>query len=422
MKKIFLIGWKDVLVAFRDPAALILMLAAPFLLSLGLGAVSGRFSGNTSGLNNIPMVVVNLDGRQLGTALVALFQSKDLNGLVETTLETDPARARLLVDQDKTAAAIIIPTGFTNSIIPAALSDGAAPSAAADLAAVVKLVLYANPTRPTSVGVIKTILDQFLSQVETGRVGGNVVVSQLITSGLIQPAQAAKIGQAVGASQAGDSNPTITLNNITTAGKAVKLDVLAILAPGMALMFLMYTTTNGGRSLLAERIMGTLPRLLITPTNLMQVLGGKIFGIYLTGVFQMLILVGGCTLLFQLDWGDPLGVVALVLSAVAGAVGWGLIITAVARTPGQVGAIGSAVMLTFGILGGTFLNVETLPSWFRVISHISPNAWGVDGFNSLAQGASLADITGQIAGLWIMGAVLFAVAVILLRRRGFAQA
>jgi ABC-2 type transport system permease protein len=285
-----------------------------------------------------------------------------------------------------------------------------------------KLVLYANPTRPTSVGVIKTILDQFLSQVEIGRVGGNVMVSQLITSGLIQPQQAAKIGQTVGASQGAIPNPNISLNNITAAGKAVKLDVLAILAPGMALMFLMYTTSNGGRSLLAERAMGTLPRLLITPTSVIQVVGGKIFGIYLTGVLQMLILVGGCTLLFQLDWGDPLGVVALVLSAVAGAVGWGLIITAVARTPGQVGAIGSATMLTFGILGGTFLNLETLPAWFRVISHISPNAWGVDGFNILAQGGGLVDITGQLAGLWIMGAVLFAVAVLLLRRRGFAQA
>ena len=42
MRKILLIGWKDVILAFRDRAALILMLAAPFVLTVGLGAVTGH--------------------------------------------------------------------------------------------------------------------------------------------------------------------------------------------------------------------------------------------------------------------------------------------------------------------------------------------------------------------------------------------
>ena len=83
-------------------------------------------------------------------------------------------------------------------------------------------------------------------------------------------------------------------------------------------MFLMYTVSNGGRTLLAERNQGTLPRLLVSPTTTMQVLGGKMFGIFLTGVAQMLILIVASTLLFQLEWGDPLGVLVLVLAAVVG--------------------------------------------------------------------------------------------------------
>ncbi|MEK7328115.1 MAG: hypothetical protein AAB217_22965, partial [Chloroflexota bacterium] len=62
MKKILTIALKDVTLAFRDRAALILMLAAPFVLTLGLGFVTGRFSGGSnSGLSNIPVVVVNQD-------------------------------------------------------------------------------------------------------------------------------------------------------------------------------------------------------------------------------------------------------------------------------------------------------------------------------------------------------------------------
>jgi len=84
MKKLFLIGLKDVRLAFRDRAALILMLLAPFLLTLGLGVVTGRFSGSSSsGISHIPVILVNQDGKQLGNALVTTFQSKDLNGLVD---------------------------------------------------------------------------------------------------------------------------------------------------------------------------------------------------------------------------------------------------------------------------------------------------------------------------------------------------
>ena len=71
MRKIILIGWKDVTLAFRDRAALILMLAAPFALTLGLGFVTGRFSGSGSiGVGDIPIVLVNQDRGQLGDALV----------------------------------------------------------------------------------------------------------------------------------------------------------------------------------------------------------------------------------------------------------------------------------------------------------------------------------------------------------------
>ena len=118
----------------------------------------------------------------------------------------------------------------------------------------------------------------------------------------------------------------------------------------------------------------------------------------------MLILILGTTLLFQLHWGDPLAVLVLVLAAVFGAVGWGMLITALAKTPGQVAAIGSAVMLTFGILGGTFINTDNMPAWFQTVSKITPNAWGLDGFTTLALGGGLADILTPIIALLVMGA------------------
>ena len=344
-----------------------------------------------------------------------LFQSTDLAEIVTAQVLDDPVQARQLVDQDTVAAAIVIPAGFSASIIPV---DGTGASLAP-----VQLELYANPSRPTSVGVIKTILEEFVSRVEIARVGGLVAVTELVRSGRIQAQDAAQMAAQIGAAQAGaaQESPAITLKNVTAGPQPITFDVLAYMAPGMALMFLMFTVSNGGRTLLAEQRQGTLPRLLVAPISTAQVLGGKVFGIYLTGVAQMLILIVASTLLFSLKWGDLLGVLVLVLAAVVGAVGWGMLITALAKTPGQVSSIGSAVMLTFGILGGSFFSLESMPSWLQLVSKITPNAWGIDGFTTLALGGGLSQILRPVSALIVMGAVLFTAAVVLINRRGFVQ-
>lgn len=416
MKKILLLGWKDLTLAFRDRAALIMMLLAPFALTLGLGLVTGGLSGGSgsSGLSAIPVVLVNQDSGQLGGELVNVFQSAELAELVAPQVSGDAAAARQLVDDDQIAAAVIIPAGFTAGIIPDA---GTGQSGAA-----AQIELYTNPSRPTSSGIVQAIVDQFINQVEIGRVGAQVTITGLITSGRIQPQQAAGLGEQLGASQAqAADSPRITLTGVEADSPAVEFNVLAYMAPGMALMFLMFTVSNGGRTLLVEKAQGTLPRLLVAPLSPAQVLLGKMFGVFLTGTAQMLILIVASTLLFQLKWGNPLAVMVLVLACVVGAVGWGMLITALVKTPGQAASIGSAVMLIFGILGGSFFDISLLPSWFRAVSKITPNAWGLDGFGRLALGSGLAEIVPDIAGLLAMGVVLFGVSLFLFMRRGVIQ-
>ena len=424
MLKTFLIGIKDLRLAFRDRAALILMLAAPFVLTLGLGLVTGRFSGNNSnGLSDIPVIVINLDNDQLGNALVDTFQSADLADLVEPVIETDVNAARKSIDEDKAAAVVIIPEGFTKNIMPQ-LGDFT-NQAQAD-AEPLKIEIYANPSRSTGAGIIKAIVDEFLSRVEEGRVSGTTTIVQLMISQQLTPEQAEEAGLAMSERlQDSSSNMTdtlaIKLNSSTSSGEQVEFDILAYIAPGMALMFLMYTVSYGGRSILAEKSQGTLPRLLVTPTNSTQILGGKVFGIFLTGAAQMLILIGASSMFFQLKWGDTLGVVMLVLAAVFGATGWGMLITALARTPSQVASVGSAVMLIFGILGGSFISLDQMPPLVQTISKITPNAWALDGFTTLGLGGTLADLSAPITALLSMGLVLFLASVLLFGRKNLAQ-
>ena len=428
MKKVLVIGWKDFIIIWRDRPALLLMLAAPFVLTLGLGFVSGRFSGNSSaGLGNIPVVIVNQDQGQLGQALVSAFQSTDLAGLVTPSTGADPAAARQLAEADKVAAAVIVPPGLTASMIPNTTTGETGPAASIEV--------FLNPAQPVSAAVVQAIVDGFVSQVETSRVSRQVAIQQLLAHGLVTPQQLAGAGAAIAQRAAAGQGraPLVSLRRTSGDGNAAAcvpgpcaaaadVDALAIFAPGMALMFLMYTVSYGGRNLLAERTEGTLPRLLGTPTSAAQVLGGKLFGIFLTGVAQVTVLVVGSSLLFHLKWGDPLAVAALIVAVTAAATGWGMLLAALARTPAQVASIGSALMLVFGMLSGAFVPLSAFPGWLQSVAHITPNAWGLDAFTTLARGGALAAITPGLGVLLAMGAGLFAVALVMFRRGGLLAA
>ncbi|MGE5641922.1 MAG: ABC transporter permease, partial [Byssovorax cruenta] len=416
--KTLLIGLKDLKLIFRDRAALTFMLLAPFLLTIGMGFVTGRFSGSTNGLSDIPVVIVNLDKEQLGNALADVFSSPDLADLMAPSASSDPGAARRLIDEDKAAAAVIIPAGFTRSIIPAEgtmFNPGSIPIEP------LRIEVYTNPSRPTSAGVIAAIVDEFISRVEEGRVRGMTSIMGLMQAGLLNSQNAE--GEARALFENVDQTPAtaIMLKTDQEGKAAVNFDVLAYMAPGMALLFLMYTVSYGGRSILAERSQGTLPRLLVSPTSTAQVLGGKVLGIFFTGIAQVGILILASSIFFGVRWGDTAGLTALILATVFGATGWGLLITAIARTPAQVANTGTALMLIFGILGGSFINLEQMPPFVQSISKITPNAWGLDGFTTLALGGTLPSLMEPITALFMMGALLFTVAVVLFNRNGIMQ-
>lgn len=415
MKKILIIGWKDLLVTFRDRAALIMMLAAPLALTVGLGFVTGSFSGSdeNTGIQNIPVALVNEDEGPLGALLVDTFESPDLADLIEPSTPDNSTAAKTLVDNDEIAAVIIIPAGFSASVIPDAQTG--------EISEAVSVEVYSNPARPISTGIVQSIVTGFVNQVDTNLLSSDVAVSQLVTNGLIDLQQIPEVVQAMnGQLQTGPQNEVgaIAINRTTSSlNSQESFNPIAFFATGMAVFFLMYTVTIGGRSILAERNDGTLRRLLVTPTSTVQVLGGKVLGIFMSGFAQVGLLIAGTTLLFQLNWGDPLGLVILVAAVSAAATGWGLLLAGFAKTTTQVASLGTAMMLTFGILGGSFIPADSFSGPLQSLRLLTPNGWAMEGFNLLNTGRTLTDITGPVTALVVMAAVLFAVSVYLFRRR-----
>ncbi|MDH7489982.1 MAG: ABC transporter permease [Anaerolineae bacterium] len=418
MRKILNVAWKDLVTTFRDPTALIIMLAAPYALTLVMAFAFGGLSGGGGGLSGIPVFVVNHDSGEFGGYLQQTFQSPDLADLLDVTVTADEAAARAAVDANKAAAAVVIPANLSDSIVPPGLASGN-PSALANRPQAV-VEVYANPDRPISAGIVRGIVDQFLSRVSAGAAGGQVAVSQLIASGLLAPQEALTKGMEIGERAARQATETrlIALKGETAAqDPRASFDWLTYMAPSMAILFLMFTVSNGGKTLLAERDWGTLPRLLTTPTSTFQVLGGKVCGIYLTGLAQMGILLVASRFMLGVKHGPFSAVVPVTLALVAAATGWALVLAAYARTAGQANQMGTILSLAFGGLAGNFFPRQALPEWIRTVSLITPNAWGLDAFNKLTAGGTLGDVLVPIVGLLAMAAVLFVAASVIFRRQ-----
>ncbi|MBK7219265.1 MAG: ABC transporter permease [Candidatus Promineofilum sp.] len=415
MNKILTIMWKDVRVLFGDWATVALIIAGPLVLALGLGLVTGGFGADDGlAISRIPVLVVDQDGGPIATALRDVLTSDDLSDLLapEALADADAARAR--VADGEAAAAIIIPPGFSDSFLPDAMTG--------DMPAAVAAQVVADPGAPIGAAVVRGIVEEFTARVATSVAGVRLGLTQLATSGAVPPSELAAVGQQLGEGAFGDTTNAaaaslirIDRQSVTTTG-GDDFNALAYFAPSMALLFLMYAVTLGARTLLAERREGTLPRMLAAPVSAGQVLGGKVGGIFLGGFMQLSALILLTTLLFQLNWGNPLIVLLLVVAAALAATGWGLLIAAAAANAGQVTSLGMAVTLLFGILGGSFVPLENAWPALDALSRITPNRWALDGFTALASGETAA-VLMPVAALLVMAVVLFAVAALIFRRR-----
>jgi len=408
MKKIFVISWKDLRILIRDRTALILLLAAPLIMTLAIGLITGTLSSDGGGgISDIPVVIVdNEEEAGLGAGLKEAFEAPGIEDLflVRTSRDEDDARQR--VDDAEFAAAVIIPAGFTAGVIPD-LDTGIAGEP-------IPIEIYADPGQPYSAGTVTSVVTQYMNEIDRLVVGGIVAVTQLVENNQISLDDTARFAEETVGRMAQQENSQLIVLNSSDMSQAEEepFNPLFVAAAGFAVFFLMFAVTIGARSILQEREMGTLSRIMVSPTRVSQILGGKTLGIFLVGFLQVAILIFATAMLLDVPWGDPLAVVALIAATAAAATGWGILLAAVATTAAQVTVIGGALTLIFGILGGSFTMSVPESGLMATLSKITPHAWAIDGMEQLASGGDMASVTTNIVALMLMMAVLFVIAII----------
>nr|WP_290667187.1 ABC transporter permease [Ardenticatena sp.] len=283
------------------------------------------------------------------------------------------------------------------------------------------ITIVTNPSRPISSTVVRAIVARFTDSLNLSMAAGSLLFSTLAQQKALPTDETAlqKLGETWGEAVAhAFTQPRTSRITFVAADEQERpFDPMAYFAPSMAIFALMFTITQGGTTLLAEREQGTLQRMLASPTPLATILAGKIIGLWLAGWAQLAILLSLSALLFDVSWGNPLAVALICFALVVAASGWGVVIAALARTPGEAQTTSIVISLLFGAAAGHFFPRSSLPIWLQQASRISPNAWGLEAFTTLISGGSLTSIVPHVAALLFMAELLFGVATIAARRQ-----
>jgi ABC-2 type transport system permease protein len=188
-------------------------------------------------------------------------------------------------------------------------------------------------------------------------------------------------------------------------------------APSNLVLFVFITSLVFGSGLVASRQLGTLRRMLATPTPARGIVLAQMTTGFVVALVQALGLFGIGSLFFRVRWGDPVAcALLLVLLALVGA-SVNTLMGTLARTPEQAVAAGVPLGIALGMLGGCMWPLEAVSPAMRTLGHLTPHAWAMDAWVRLIfarQG--LADVSRQLAVLALFAVVMFPLATWRLRR------
>jgi len=156
--------------------------------------------------------------------------------------------------------------------------------------------------------------------------------------------------------------------------------------PGTLVMFtLLVLLTSGAAMLVDDRDKQLLRRLASAPLTRGQVVMGKWAGRMALATVQISVAIGvSFTPLFDMDWGQALPMVVVILLA------WGalctslaLLLGSLAKTDSQAANLGVFATMTLAALGGCWWPIEVAPAWMQQLQMFLPTGWTMDALHKL---------------------------------------
>ena len=355
IRRIASLAWLNILQLLRNPAELMGVIGLPLVLTLLFGSA---FAGQ--GESAMRVLVVDEDASEYSIAATALIDEEASFETVEATRE----EAEDLIAAGDESVAVLFAAGFGED-----LERGDA-----------RIEVMRDPTSDSAFAL--TAVVQGIAM----RMSGNAQAATVVSSA-IPDKEFSTVYEAADAKW--EPEPPISAEGKIVVASDVRGDsVIAsgatLSSIGFTVWFILFMTFGSAGGILEEREMGTLRRLLVTPTTRWTIMTGKVVGIVLAAAVQAAILVAVGAVLFGVPWGsDPLAVVMVLGAYVLAATGLAVLVSALVRTRDQLGGLAPLLATGLAMLGGCLWPVEILSPVMQTVAKLTPTGWAVMGLTDV---------------------------------------
>ena len=399
----------------RDKGALILSFILPVAFFSIFGMIFGGMGGGST--PRVSVLVVDEDGSAVSGRLVhALLQEPSLDASTHAKAKKgEPvppdytaAGAETAVKQGDAPAALIIPKGFgahpiafgpgNDSPPIRLLHDSSDPVAAQMVGGMLqKVVMTSLPDTMAKMGM------QYFDR----------------SSGGLTPQQRESIESALSRvpsqpSQSGPRSDTglVALDVRDVVGEKKHNSMISFYAAAIGVMFLLFTASAAGGSLLDEAESGALDRILSARVSMTTLLAGKLAYSALLASAQLTLMFLWGAAVFHLDLFTHLpGFVVMTAATSFAVASFGMLLASVSHTRAQQGGISTLIILTMSAIGGSMFPRYFMPEAMQKVGLLTLNAWAIDGYTKVFwRDEPILHLAPQVAVLVGSGIVLFLIA------------
>lgn len=377
MIRILDITLKDLMQLLRDAKTFMFLLIMPIIFTLLFGYAFGGFSSGDSD-SRLPVGYLSQDDHWVTGSLHELLSQSEVIRLDESIFHSATDLEKLVADGDL-AAAIIVPDGYGRAILKGKTA---------------RLIVIAE-TNASAWTTIEAELLTLTSRLD-GAVRTATVIEQTNVEGI-------PFDYAFEKSLSAWDEPPIAIEETTSLAvkKTSNESALAHTAPAMMLQFAIAGLLTAAQVIVSERKSRTLQRLLTTATGRVHIILGHYGAIFSLIFTQFVILILFAQLALKVNYLRlPAATLLVAFSAALCISALGLLIGILARTEEQAVMFSLIPMFVFSGLGGAWVPLEVTGATFQTIGHLSPVAWGMDGFeNIVARGLGLDSVLVPAAAL-----------------------
>jgi ABC-type multidrug transport system permease subunit len=159
---------------------------------------------------------------------------------------------------------------------------------------------------------------------------------------------------------------------------------IAMYAAGIAVLFLLFSSTGNAAALLEEAESGTLDRILIGKAGLFQIIGGKWLGIFFLGCIQICVMFLWAELIFKIQlWKHLDGFLVMTLSTAAATSSFAMLMATLCRSRAQLNAASVVLILSMSAVGGSMIPRFAMSDRMKEIGKWTFNAWALDGYQKV---------------------------------------